>query len=70
MSKETYGNKMNRNSQNTKCKGSEIYNIDTFRGCPHNCESCYANRNSSIAIQKFEIPKRVEKFVGKLQDNG
>jgi len=67
MSKETYGNQMNRNKQNTKCLGSEIYNIDTFRGCPHNCESCYANRNSSISIKKFEIPVKVENFVGKLQ---
>lgn len=69
MSKETYGPIANRNKQNTKCKGSEIYNIDTFRGCPHKCESCYANRNSSIAIKNFNIPVKVEKFVGKLQED-
>jgi len=65
--KETYTNKMNRNQQNTKCLGSEIYNIDTFRGCPNNCESCYAKRNSAIVIKNFEIPVKVKEFVGKLQ---
>ena len=67
--KKTYGSTMSRNSQNTKCKGSSIFNIDTFRGCPHKCESCYAKRNCAIVIENFNTPIKVEKFVGKLQDN-
>lgn len=67
--KETYGNYMSRNSQNTKTLGSAIRNIDTFRGCPHACESCYAKKNSAKTIEKFEIPVKVEKFTGKRQDD-
>jgi len=67
--KETYGNYMSRNKQNTKTLGSAIYNIDTFRGCNLNCESCYAKKNSAKTIEKFEIPVKVEKFVGKRQDD-
>jgi len=69
MSKETYGSTVNRNKQNNKCKDSEIWNIDTFRGCPNQCESCYAKRNCAIVIKNFDIPIKVEKFVGKLQDD-
>ena len=66
--KETYGNTMSRNKQNTKTLGSAIYNIDTFRGCPHACESCYAKKNSAKTIERFEVPVKVEKFVGARQD--
>ena len=68
--KDKYGKTVNRNNQNTKCLGSEIYNIDTFRGCPNNCESCYAKRNSAISIKNFHKPVKVEIFVGKMQENG
>jgi len=67
--KEHYGNSMQRNRQNTKCKGSEIYNIDTFRGCPNKCESCYAKRNCAISIKNFNKPVKVEKFTGAMQDD-
>ena len=68
MRNEKYGNTCNRNLQNSKCQDSEIYNIDTFRGCPNKCESCYAKRNSAICVEKFEIPVKVEKYIGRLQD--
>jgi len=61
-----YNNKVNRNKQNTKCLGSAIYNIDTSRGCTHNCESCYAKK--SAFTKEFTVPVRVEEFVGKRQD--
>ena len=66
---EIYNHFVNRNLQNTKCKGSCIYNIDTYRGCPNNCESCYAKRNSALCISNFQIPVKVEKFEGKLQED-
>lgn len=69
MSRENFGSTMSRNRQNTKCKGSAIYNIDTFRGCPNKCESCYAKRNSAITIKNFDKAVKVEKFVGKRQDD-
>ena len=68
MIKETYNGVVNRNKQNAKALDSEIYNIDTFRGCPNKCESCYAKRNSAICVSKFEIPVKVEKYIGKRQD--
>jgi len=67
--KETYGDYMSQNKQNTKCKGSAIYNIDTIRGCSHNCESCYAKKNSAKTIKNFSKPIKVEKFTGKRQDD-
>jgi len=67
--KKIYGNSMNQNSQNTKTLGSNIINIDTFRGCPHACESCYAKKNSAKTIERFEIPVKVEEFSGKRQDD-
>jgi len=39
--KDHYCSVMNMNRQTDKCKGSEIKNVDTIRGCPFNCESCY-----------------------------
>jgi len=65
--KKVFGSTMSRNKQNTKCKGSAIFNIDTFRGCPNKCESCYAKRNCAITIQNFDKAIKVEKFVGKRQ---
>ena len=67
--KDTYGNKMNVNTQNSKCFGTAIHNIDTFRGCNLACESCYAKRNSAISIKNFEVPVKVLEFSGKVHDN-
>lgn len=67
--KKTYGKTMSRNNQNTKTLGSSILNIDTIRGCPHNCESCYAKKNSAINIENFSIPIKVENYTGKRQDD-
>lgn len=63
---KTYVAKMNLNLQNKKLDESNIYNIDTIRGCPNKCESCYAKKNSARNVEHFEIPIKVEEFSGKV----
>jgi hypothetical protein len=66
----TYTESMNINQQNGKTKGSNIMNIDTIRGCPFDCESCYAKKNSAISITNFEIPVNVQEFIGATHNDG
>ena len=64
--KRHYSNYMFVNNQNQKSAGTEIQNIDTIRGCPLACESCYAKKLSAITIQDFETPIPIEEFTGKV----
>jgi hypothetical protein len=67
--KKKYSKKMSVNSQNSKGDGTNIMNIDTIRGCPLNCESCYAKKNTSRTIGNFEIPVKVEEYTGKVHQD-
>ena len=66
--KETYGKEIRLNKQNNKVKGTTIRSTDTIRGCANKCESCWAKKNTCRTIEKFEVPVKVEKFVGKVSD--
>jgi hypothetical protein len=67
--KKNYSPSMFINYQNQKTLGSEIQNIDTIRGCPYSCESCYAERLSKISIEDFKTAVPIEKLVGKVDPN-
>jgi len=67
--KDHYTNCMFINNKNQKTTGVPINNIDTIRGCPNNCESCYANKLSSITIRDFTKPILVEKFTGRVHED-
>ena len=61
-----YSNEISLTHVNKKVKGSEIVGLDTFRGCPHKCLDCYANRMSKIARKDFSSPVPIIKFSGKI----
>ena len=63
---DTYADTMYINNQNGKMVGSKIINIDTIRGCPYGCVSCYAKKTSSRTIRDFATFVRVQKFTGKV----
>lgn len=63
---KTYTQSVFINQQNNKLDSSNIYNIDTIRGCPNKCESCYAKKQSARTVEHFEIPVKVQEFTGKV----
>lgn len=64
--RRTYSTETKLNKQNAKVKGTNIISTDTVRGCANKCESCWARKNTRRSIEKFEIPVKVEKFIGRV----
>ena len=67
--KDHYNDVMFLNNQNGKSEGTNIQNIDTIRGCPLNCESCYAKKLSAISVKTFSKPINIKEFTGKVHDD-
>ncbi len=69
MSSQPYSPVTQLNYQNNKVKGTEIQNVDFCKGCNHNCESCFALRNSFKTRKDFSIITKVTRVIGKANPN-